>query len=218
MPDPYAPLLEQFKLDAEETAVIALAIASKKPWDFVPGSAAEIALLKSAKDKILILHLERHGWTCCYCRTNLKGAGPFMTDREHILPKGKPAYAKLSYALWNLAAACKRCNIQFKRSGDGFVIDSSDANALLASENYRFVHPNFDCWDDHLTRIAFQVNAKNIVKIYRKTTDKAAYTYDFFNLQDLEIDSFNIAQGGKIAEPESAAVIEFLKIAQEFGQ
>lgn len=218
MADPYLPSLAGFAFDVAEIAVIDLALASDKPWDYVPGSDGEIALLKSAKDKILNLHLQRHGWTCCYCRTNLQGAGPFMIDREHILPKGKPAYKALSYTLWNLAAACKRCNLQFKRSGDDFVIDGDDPAALLASDNYRFVHPNFDLWDEHLTRLAVQVNANNIVKILCKNSSKGAYAHDFFNLKDLEIDSFDAAQGLDNMTNETAAVIDLRKLAAAFGQ
>ncbi len=218
MPDPYLPPLAEFAFDPGEIAVIDLALASNKPWDFVPADDADIALLKSAKAKILNLHLQRHGWTCCYCRANLQGAGPFMTDREHILPKGKAAYKLLSYTLWNLAAACKRCNLQFKRSGDGFVINGSDPTALENSDNYRFVHPNFDFWDDHLTRLAVQVNAKNLVKILSKGSAKAAYAHDFFNLQEFEIDSFDAAQGLENESEESAAIIELRKLAEIFGQ
>lgn len=218
MADPYFPPLAGFALDAAEIAVINLALASDNPWDYVPDNVAEIALLKSAKEKILNLHLQRHGWTCCYCRTNLHGAGPFMTDREHILPKAKPTYKALSYTLWNLAAACKRCNLQFKRSGDGFVVEGDDPAALQASETYRFVHPNFDLWDDHLIRLAVQVNAKNIVKILCKGSAKAAYSHEFFNLQALEIDSFDAAQGLNNAAEESAAVIALRELASTFGQ
>ncbi|HEX9954167.1 MAG TPA: hypothetical protein VGB48_03005 [Allosphingosinicella sp.] len=218
MPDPYLPALADFSFDAAEITVINLALNAEKPWEYVPASAVEIELLKSAKEKILNFHLERHGWTCCYCRTNLKGAGPFMTDREHILPKGKAAYKALSYTLWNLAAACKRCNLQFKRSGDGFVINGDDAAALSESSNYYFIHPNFDLWNEHLTRVAVQVNAKNIVKILRKDSEKAAYTYDFFNLQELEVDSFDAAQGLDVRSPEAVAVMELRKLAEEFGQ
>ncbi|MEQ5778489.1 hypothetical protein J4E05_23420 [Thalassospira sp. NFXS8] len=218
MVDPYQPPLDDFAYEEDEIAVINLALASEKPWDYVPGTAAEITALKSAKTKILNLHLQRHGCTCCYCRTNLKGAGPFMTDREHILPKSNPAYRALSYTLWNLAAACKRCNMQFKRSGDDFVIDCDNATALAQSDNYRFVHPNFDLWDDHLTRLAVQVNAKNIVKIICRDTDKAAYTYGFFHMKDLEIESFDAAQGLRGRNEESAAVMELRKLVQKFGQ
>jgi hypothetical protein len=195
MTDPYTPPLAGFAFDADEVAVINLALASDKPWDYVPSSEPEMAQLKSAKKKMLDLHLQRHGWTCCYCRTNLKGAGPFMTDREHVLPKGKAAYMALSYTLWNLAAACKRCNLQFKRSGDRFLSTWTDPAALQESKTYRFVHPNFDMWEEHLTRLAVQVNSKNIVTIICKGSAKAIYAYEFFNLKELETDSFDAAQG-----------------------
>ncbi len=218
MADPYLPALIDFAFDAAEAKVIKSALASAKPWDYKPVSAAEVALLKSAKKKILDLHLKRHGWTCCYCRTNLKGAGPFMTDREHVLPKGKAAYKSLSYTLWNLAAACKRCNMQFKGSGEGFVIDGADAAKFPESTNYRFVHPNFDRWEDHFTRLGIQVNATNIVKIVRKGSNKAAYAHDFFNLEDFEIDSFDAAQGLENDPEVSAALFELRKLAKAFGQ
>lgn len=218
MTDPYEPQLAGFAFEPEEIAVINLALSCDKPWHFAPCTKAEAALLKCAKQKILDLHLQRHGWTCCYCRANLHGAGPFMTDREHILPKGKPAYKALSYTLWNLAAACKRCNLQFKRSGDDFVIDSDNCDSLQKSESYRFVHPNFDLWDDHLIKLAVQVNSKNIVKIVRRDTHKAEYAYEFFKLHELEIDTFDAAQGLENNAEESAAVTELRRLAQAFGQ
>lgn len=218
MNDCYTPKLADFAFEAAEQELIVLALASEKPWDYKAGNAEDDARLDEIKEKILSFHLERHGWTCCYCKTNLHGAGPFMTDREHILPKGKASYKALSYTLWNLAAACKRCNMQFKRSGDGFVINGDDPAALLASGNYRFVHPNFDLWGEHLTRVAAQVNERNIVKILRRGTDKADYAYDFFHLQELEVDSFDAAQGLSGGTAEGVAAIEFLQIAANFGQ
>lgn len=218
MVDPYQPPLDSFEFEDDETAVINLALASESPWDYTPETKAELTALKSAKNKILNLHLQRHGSTCCYCRTNLTGAGPFMTDREHVLPKGNPKYKMLSYELWNLAAACKRCNMEFKRNNDEFVIDSDDPETLKKSSNYRFAHPNFDLWDDHLTRITLQFNTKNLVKFLCANTTKADYTYKFFNLQGLEVDSFDAGQGLNNATEESAAVVELRKIALEFRQ
>lgn len=218
MADPYQPALGAFALAAEEAAVVTAALAAAKPWDFEPPTAAEVAALKRAKDRILAYHLERHGWTCCYCRTNLRGAGPFMTDREHILPKGKPVYKPFSYALWNLAAACKRCNMQFKKSGDAFVVDKLDPARFESSDNYLFVHPNFDRWEDHLTRLGVQVNGRTLVIIRRKGTPKADFTHGFFNLHAFEVDSFDRAQGREIPPEESEAAALLRALADEFGQ
>ena len=217
MADPYSPPLSGFVFSPAEIRVITLALASKKPWDYEPATIEERNTLKEVKDKILHLHLQRHGWTCCYCRANLQGAGPFMTDREHILPKSKAAYKALSYKLWNLGAACKRCNMQFKGSDDSFVIHDPPVD-LLAAETYRIIHPNFDLWEDHLTRITVQVNAKTLVKFSRKGSAKSMYTYEFFNLRGLEIDSFDGAQGLDNVVEESVAVSELRNLAKAFNQ
>ncbi|WP_170436202.1 hypothetical protein [Ruegeria arenilitoris] len=101
---------------------------------------------------------------------------------------------------------------------NSFVINSEDHDALMKSDNYLLIHPNFDLWDDHLTRLSVQVNAKTIVKIVCRDTDKAVYTHDFFHLEELEIDSFDTAQGLESEIEESAAVIELRKLAKVFGQ
>lgn len=156
MVDRYLPALDDFQLSEEEAAAVGKALETEKPWDWESEDQNELQALKSAKDKILAYHLARHGGNCCYCRLNLNGAGPYMTDREHILLKGKAVYKPLSYAMWNLAAACKRCNMQFKRSGNGFVVDTEDSTKFQDSDNYRFVHPNFDAYSEHLIRLEAQ--------------------------------------------------------------
>ncbi len=69
-----------------------------------------------------------------------------------------------------------------------------------------------------MIRFAVQVNAQNIVKIQRKSSSKAAYAYEYFKLQDFEIDSFDAAQGLDNGVEESAAVMELRKLAEIFGQ
>lgn len=167
--DPYLPTLASFSLSANETTVVTEALKTGKPWDWKPACAVKKATLKSAKNKILAFHLERHGYNCCYCRTGLKGAGPFMTDREHILPKSKTGFRAFSYAIWNLGVACKRCNIQFKGTGVGFVVDANDPSCFQSSGNYRFIHPNFDQWNDHLIRFEAGFNEKKVVAYFNPT-------------------------------------------------
>ena len=219
MADPYLPALEDFELNADETAAVAKALEDDKPWDWKPEDQKELQALKSAKDKVLAYHLSRHGGNCCYCRLNLNGAGPYMTDREHILPKGKPLYKPFSYSIWNLAAACKRCNMQFKRSGDDFVVDPDDSTKFQDSENYRFVHPNFDAYGKHLIRLQAQADTKNIV-IFVKTpgSEKATYTHDFFALHELQVDSFDKAQGLEEENLETELAAKIRALAKEFDQ
>ena len=219
MADPYLPALEDFELNADETATVAKALQDDKPWDWKPEDQKELQALKSAKDKILAYHLSRHGGNCCYCRLNLNGAGPYITDREHILPKGKSVYKPFSYSIWNLAAACKRCNMQFKRSGDAFVVDPDDSTKFQDSENYRLVHPNFDAYGKHLIRLQAQADTKNIV-IFVKTpgSEKATYTHDFFALHELQVDSFDKAQGLEEENLETELAAKVRALAKEFDQ
>lgn len=218
MTDAYLPALDAFVFAAEESAVVAEAMKSASPWDFEPVTDAEKVALKSAKNKILAYHLLRHGGNCCYCRTNLNGAGPYMTDREHVLPKGRPAYKPYSFTLWNLAAACKRCNMQFKKSGDSFVVDKDDPTKFESSDNYRFVHPNFDRWNDHLKRFAVQDGEMNLVKFVRKQSDKAAFTHQFFDFGGLEVDTFDQAQGLAILGEDSPAAAALRDLITAYRQ
>lgn len=219
MVDRYLPALDDFALEDEEAIVVEKALRRAKPWDWVPDDEGEQLALRRAKDRILAYHLRRHGGNCCYCRTNLNGAGPYMTDREHVLPKGKPVYKPFSYAMWNLAAACKRCNMQFKRKGDAFVVDTDDPAKFQNSENYRFIHPNFDAYGEHLIRVTAQVDVKNIVK-YMKVglSDKADYTREFFGLDQLQIDSFDQAQGLVEEAADTDLALQVRTLAKQFGQ
>ncbi|MDC9813455.1 MULTISPECIES: HNH endonuclease [Rhizobium] len=219
MVDRYVPALADFALDEEEAKAVEKALETEKPWDWVPEDEGERLALKRAKNKILACHLQRHGGNCCYCRTNLNGAGPYMTDREHVLPKGKPVYKPFSYAMWNLAAACKRCNMQFKRKGDAFVVDADDPAKFQDSENYRFIHPNFDAYGEHLIRVTAQVDTKNIVMFIKTVgSEKAVYTHGFFGLDELQVDSFDQAQGLVAENAETDLAARVRTLAKQFGQ
>lgn len=219
MVDRYLPALDDFALNEVEAKAVEKALKTAKPWDWKPEDEGERLALKRAKDRILAYHLQRHGGNCCYCRTNLNGAGPYMTDREHVLPKGKPVYKPFSYAMWNLAAACKRCNMQFKRKGDAFVVDADDPEKFQDSENYRFVHPNFDAYSEHLIRMTAQVDTKNIVMFIKTVgSEKAVYTHEFFGLDELQIDSFDQAQGSSAEKVETDLAAKVRSLAKQFGQ
>lgn len=211
MTDPYIPTLDAFSFTEEEAGAIDSALATEHPWDVV---AVAIA---SAKEKIRAYHLARHSETCCYCRTNLHGGGPFMIDREHILPKGK--YKAFTFAVWNLSISCKRCNLQYKGREDDFVVDKQPGAPFQNPGNYRIVHPNYDKWESHLDRLSVQRNASVVVK-YAVVNDseKGRYTHTFFSLHDLEINSFDESQGLEQATDDSAGVLAARLLAKQFGQ
>lgn len=215
MPDAYLPPLADFALEPEEKAAIASALDSDDPWGFASTDPAEADALKSAKGKILNYHLQRHHGQCCYCRGNLHGAGPYMTDREHILPKGKAKFKPYSYTLWNLAAACKRCNMQFKGQSEAFLVDSADAAKFEDGANYLFVHPNFDRWEDFLERVEVAKGGKRIVGFALVSNDpKASYTHAFFNLKELVMNTFDNMQGA----PTQAETNELGKLVLDLAE
>jgi len=215
MDDAYTPTMTALVLTHEEQSAVTTAQEKAIPW------AEDNDLIKNVKAKIRAHHLARHDDTCCYCKTILHGAGHFMIDREHILPKGKALYKPYSFATWNLSISCKRCNMQLKGEDDDFVVDKINTARFTSSSNYQLLHPNFDRWDQHLCREARQVNTKCMVKYTLISTNpKGQYTYDYFNLKELEIDSFDSVQGGKHAASgsESESVAEARQIASKYGQ
>lgn len=215
MEDAYAPAMTTLTLTSDEQSAITTALGTAKPW------GVKNDLIKSVKTKIQDHHLTRHGKTCCFCRTILHGGGYFMIDREHMLPKGNDIYRPYSFSTWNLSVSCKRCNMQFKGEDDSFVVNKTDPARFISSDNYLLLHPNFDKWDDHLCREARQVNTKILVKFTRTSSNpKGDYTYNYFHLEDLEINSFDEVQGAKRAalESESESVAEARQIITTHGQ
>lgn len=142
-----------------------------------------------------------------------------MLDREHVLPKSKPSYKPFSFAIWNLGIACKRCNMEYKKSRTDFVVDSNDTSLLQKSEGYCFIHPNFDFYTEHLSRYAEENDDGVIVKYsVMAESAKGAYTYKYFNLRGLEVSSFDRAQGIASQEAVGELAQEVRLLANSFGQ
>lgn len=217
MADRYLPALDTLGLTDDEQEALKSALATDDPWGWKPG-LPQSSLIASVKKKARDLHLKRHGDKCCYCRMNLFGAGPFMTDREHVLPKSIPVYRQFSYTMWNLGIACKRCNMEYKKDKVDFVI-SPDAALLQESANYRFIHPNFDLYKEHIKREAHEADDAVIVKYtVAPNSEKGAYTYEYFNLRGLEVNSFDQAQGLEAPKDLGEAALETRALAEKFGQ
>lgn len=215
MTDPYHPPLNTFVLTTAEAHAIKAALLTSKPWDDADKVLGHAAILANLKKRLRTLHLDRHCNTCCYCKTNLHGAGHFMIDREHVLPKQK--FKALSYEVVNISISCKRCNMEYKGNHLDFIIDQALAGTSSDNgANYLLVHPNYDRWTDHLRRSSRQVNEKVLVKYTVRSADKGRYTYDYFDLKQMEIDSFDKAQGLKGGF--SALATRVRQIAKFFGQ
>ena len=188
--------IEAFAWTAEEVDAVFETLASPDPWaDSSPELKHLSPVLRSLKVKLAKLHLTLQTGKCCYCRSLLTGGGPFLIDREHILPKSK--YEELSYDPSNLSVSCKRCNLEYKGQSVAFVIDpdtirDDHQNCL----RYHFVHPNFDTWSQHLKRFSVQLDEQDLVAYkVEPGSAKGAYTHKFFNLAGLEVNTFDEAQG-----------------------
>ncbi len=216
--DRYLPALDAFVLTPDEQSVVTSALASADPWNWNPGGTQSTAIA-SVKTKLRDYHLARHGNKCCYCRVNLHGGGPFMTDREHVLPKSVADYRSLSYTIWNLGIACKRCNMEYKKNRTDFVVALDDASLLQEGATYRFIHPNFDLYREHLSRFAQEVDEAVIVKYTVVAgSPKGAYTYEYFNLRGLEVNTFDGAQGLETLKALGEAAQAVRSLAASFGQ
>ena len=195
MSDPLHPPLTDFAFTAEEEEAVKFALTTSKPWKHEHDDLKGVrAVLVALKDRIRSFHLKRQSSKCCYCRMNLHGGGSFIVDREHIVPKDK--YRDLTYVISNLSVACKRCNMQFKKDDVGFLISR---DTILTnhgtSDQYRFIHPNFDEYSQFIKKISYEEDDQAYVKYTKSDHPKAEYTYSYFDLRALEVNSFDQGQG-----------------------
>ncbi|MDM1050206.1 HNH endonuclease [Sphingobacterium hotanense] len=130
---------------------------------------------------------------CCYCRRNLQDEFKMVIDIEHVLPKSK--YAEYMFELGNLNISCKRCNMRIKREKDDFIVDTlTIRNNYALSSQYRIIHPNFDLYIQNMNVLRFEYNDIKLTK-YKPITEKGKFTYNYFELKKLEVNSLNDAQG-----------------------
>lgn len=132
---------------------------------------------------------------CCYCSKNIYNEFNMVLDIEHILPKHK--YTNHMFSIENLALSCKRCNMNIKGKRTDFLAASFlSSKSPFEKENYLFIHPNSDVFKDHLQYIHKQHDDEVIV-FYRVKNEskKGFFSYNYFKLEMLEINSFNKAQG-----------------------
>lgn len=212
MTDPYHPPLTDFAYTPEERAAVQLALNTEDPWVHDSDELAQVSTtLRDLKDRLRTHHLARHQNTCCYCRSVLHGGGHFTIDREHILPKDK--FPEFTYHVENLSVACKRCNMEFKKAKTAFLTVQREQVTHVPGDSswFRFVHPNLDDWRQHLRRFAQQIDTHTFVAY--KVVDNSAkglWTWTFFALERLEIESFDTAQGIRtLSEDELAIMRQF---------
>lgn len=159
----------------------------------------ENEILLPLKDRMKTFLREFQSESCCYCKRNTKGEFKMVLDIEHILPKKH--YPDLMFKIPNLAVACKKCNMLIKGQDRSFVVDLSSLDIeFFRSEDYKFIHPNLDKYEEHLNRFSIEIDNLRFVKYIPKNEQKGRFTYEYFRLIEFEQDDLNVFQG---IEPSS---------------
>ena len=157
-------------------------------------------ILKPVKKKIKSSFRGLLGERCCYCCKNTFGEFNMVLDIEHILPKAH--FKQFEFSPFNLSVACKRCNMNIKGEDRTFLKDQTIAKENPEDEgNYKFIHPNFNDYFQHIQYIVSIINDKKLIKYsVIGDSEKGKFTKEYFELEKLEVDSFNEAQGVKANE------------------
>ncbi len=131
--------------------------------------------------------------SCCYCKRDFRDEFNMVIDIEHILPKSK--YAEFMFDIHNLNISCKRCNMNIKRERHDFVVNTATVRAgYRQSGQYHFIHPNLDRYADNIDYLRIDLNGKKLTR-YNALTDKGRYSYRYFRLDRIEVNTFSSAQG-----------------------
>lgn len=160
------------------------------------GKIWENKCLERVKQKIKDNFINDDTSQCCYCARSFKGEFRMVIDIEHILPQS--VFSTERFEIQNLNVACKRCNMEIKRADTSFInsIPNMGVN-YYHSQHYKLIHPNLDTYTDHIVVKTARTGNSIINKYVYKNNLKGKYTYEYFRLAELEIDTINNAQGGK---------------------
>ncbi|MGN6417675.1 MAG: hypothetical protein ACTHMC_09300 [Pseudobacter sp.] len=159
------------------------------------GEIWENPLLAPVKRKIKNHYRGILNENCCYCRRDTTDEFNMVLDIEHVLPK--VIYGDYMFEPFNLSVSCKRCNMEIKKDKILFLINPDISTELAAdTNNYKFIHPNLDLYKEHLTKEMYQYDDQKLIKynVVNKSP-KGEFTKVFFELEKIEQDSFNSAQG-----------------------
>ncbi len=152
-------------------------------------------LLDSIKRRIKTHYRTNGCEQCCYCKRDFQDEFNMVIDIEHILPKGNALFQEYMFDIENMNISCKRCNMSIKNDRIDFIVDIAKIKPLYKdASKYYFIHPNFDNYFEHIDYEVTIRNNKKLIKYIRKT-DKGNYTYNYFRLEKIEVDTFNDVQG-----------------------
>lgn len=147
---------------------------------------------------------------CCYCARLFTGEFNMVIDIEHVLPQ--VVFPTERFTISNLNIACKRCNMEIKKADTSFIA-SIQAMGLnyYQSQHYQIIHPNIDTYTTHIILKIIRRGNLVYIKYVLKDQNKAKFTYDYFKLKDLEVDTINIAQGTKRIKSLNAKISDGIR-------
>lgn len=159
-------------------------------------------ILNPIKRRVKLHYRTGNSEQCCYCRRDLQDEFNMVIDIEHVLPKGNALFTEYMFDIENLNISCKRCNMNIKNDRIDFIVDLSTIKPnYKVSEKYHFIHPNFDNYFDHIDYESTIRNNKKLIK-YNSKSEKGKYTYSYFHLDRIEIDTLSKVQGVEIKTNE----------------
>lgn len=180
------------------------------------GNIWENSILGAIKRRIKLHYRNGNFEQCCYCKRDLQDEFNMVIDIEHILPKANVMFSEYMFDIENLNISCKRCNMSIKKNRIDFIVDLYTIKPnYKVSEKYHFIHPNFDNYFDHIDYESTIRNSKKLIK-YTSKSEKGKYTYSYFHLNRIEIDTLSKAQGVDIEITElNAEIPEDIKVNLE---
>jgi len=159
-------------------------------------------LLSHLKRRIKLHYRTDSSEQCCYCKRDFQDEFNLVIDIEHILPKGNAIFEEYMFDIDNLNISCKRCNMTIKNDRVDFIVDLMTIKPdYKDSSKYHFIHPNFDDYFDNIDYEVTIRNNKKLIKYFTKT-EKGNYTYNYFHLEKIEIDTLSRVQGIDIKTTE----------------
>lgn len=159
-------------------------------------------ILNPVKRRVKLYYRAKNFEQCCYCRRDLQDEFNMVIDIEHILPKGNTLFSEYMFDIENLNISCKRCNMNIKNDRIDFIVDLSKIKPnYKVSRKYHFIHPNLDNYFDHIDYESTIRNNKKLIK-YNCKSEKGKYTYSYFHLDRIEINTLSKVQGVEITTNE----------------
>lgn len=185
-------MMQPYALTIEDAENIRIAIAEG-------GNIWSSNHISDFKSKVKLHYRHAQNEQCSYCKRVILGEFRMVLDIEHILPKGNAKYKRFMFNPRNLCISCKRCNMEIKGADTSFIAENASfEDDFYSSGKYLFLHPHSD---DYWDSINYSVAIENDVQLIQYTVvnncPKGQYTYNYFKLEQLEIDVVNEAQGIK---------------------